>query len=82
MYDEKYYQDKAQKLSLVSKNIIQRFINSAYEFVSDANNNAEAIQELAQQKIISQAKQAKEEESKKVVKDTEQQVNPIKPKKE
>ena len=62
MYDPKYYADRKEKLVQKSNSLVQRFLNTTFDFVNDANDNAALIKELQEKELESQAmKEPKQE---------------------
>ena len=62
MYDPQYYADRRQKLEQKARNLVQRFINNAFDFVTDSNENVAAMGELQSKEAESQSKKEPKQE--------------------
>lgn len=60
MYDPRYYAERKQKLVQKSNSLVQRFLNTTFDFVSDANDNAALMKELDEKELESKAKEPKQ----------------------
>ena len=56
MYNKQFYQDKRAKLQAQNQQVLQRLVNSAFDFVNGNNDLQERINELNAQEQESIAK--------------------------
>ena len=80
MYDPKYYADRKEKLMQKSNSLVQRFLNTTFDFVNDANDNAVLIRELQEKELESQSKkEPKQEVAGQPLAQTNEDVSPDQP---
>jgi len=62
-YNKQYYQDKQQKLQQKNQQIVQRLINSAFDFVNEISDWQERMNDLKESERLSIINEAAKEQS-------------------